>query len=89
MWNVVKDHFYQSPEGSIYYTNLNEELTRDFEVTIMLHLLIKFLLTLSTWKGFFFKANRLVKPFLYRNFKTMWINQLNNFSRTQLHLCGI
>lgn len=45
LWKAI---FTNHLEGSICYTDLNEKLTRDSEVTIMLHLLIMFLLTLST-----------------------------------------
>lgn len=45
---VVKDNFYQSPKREyICYTDLDEELTGDSEVAIMLHLVSMFLLTLS------------------------------------------
>lgn len=45
LWNTI---FTNHLRGSICYTDLNEELTRDFEVTITLHLLIMFSLALST-----------------------------------------
>lgn len=82
LWKTI---FINCLEGNIRYTDLNEELTRDFEIAIMLHVLTMILLTLSTKKGFLFKDNILVNPSLYRNSKIMWINQWNNFSRTELH----
>lgn len=45
LWKTIFTNYL---EGSICYTDLNEELSMDFEVTIMLHLLIMLWLTLST-----------------------------------------
>lgn len=47
MSRVVKENFHQSARTRCY-TDLHEELTRDFEAAIILHLIIVFLLTVST-----------------------------------------
>lgn len=73
----MKDNFHQSAITPCY-TDLKEELTRDFEAAIILHFIIVFLLTVSTWKYFSSKTKIWDTAFLYRNFKTMQINQMNN-----------